>query len=431
MPDTARRPNIVLIHGHDLGAWLPMYGMPSVPSPHLQELAGQGVVFASAFSAAPLCTPARGSLFTGMLPHQNGLIGLTHDGFAYRGGVRTLPEHLREHGYRSALVGLQHEDLDPRVLGFDEVHGLGFLPRALEVAQRTEWWLEREPTSDVPFFLSVGMWEAHRPWPVEDYEPADPDVVDVPPYLPDNADTRRDIAQFHGAIRQLDEAVGRVLDAVDRSPFADDTLVVFTTDHGAAFPRAKSTLYDSGVQVAFIVRPPRSWDVPPGRRDELVSHLDLVPTLVELAGGQAGPELQGRSFLGLLRGETSGDGDRELVLEKTYHDRYDPIRALRTREAKYIRNFAPGPQVPLALDLQESDTMRGMPEDLLPDKPAEELYLLDEDPWELRNVADDPRTAELRRAMSERLLARMAETRDPVLDGPVAHPPAPSRGATV
>lgn len=422
------RPNIVLIHCHDLGTWLPMYGMPSVPSPSLQRFADDSVVFESAFSTAPLCTPARSSLFTGLLPHQNGLMGLTHMGFTYSRGITTLPEKLRPHGYRSVLVGFQHEDHDPRVLGYDEVHGLGFLPRALEVAGRTEKWLA-QPHGDEPFLLTVGMWEVHRPWPTEDYEPSDPETVDVPPYLPDNPDTRRDISEFQGSIRQMDEAFGRIIRALDASPFAENTLVVFTTDHGAAFPRAKSTLYDSGVHVAFIVRPPRTWRVGPGRRSSLVSHLDLVPSLLELAGGTAPAELEGRSFIGLLRGEPGPSDERELVLEKTYHDRYDPIRALRTKDAKYIRNFAPGPQIPLAIDLEESKTRLGMSDDMLPSKPEEELYLVADDPWELRNVADDPQHEALKTTMADRLVYHMRRTADPLVEGAIAAPPPPVRDA--
>src|SRR5699024_9545415 len=120
----------------------------------------------------------------------------------------------------------------------DEVHGLGFLPRSLEVARQAEHWLQERSGQNAPFFLTLGTWEAHRPWPEEDYAPADPDAVDVPDYLPDNLDTRRDIAAFHGSIRQLDKALGRIFRAVHNSPQANNTMVIFTTDHGAAFPRA-------------------------------------------------------------------------------------------------------------------------------------------------------------------------------------------------
>lgn len=420
------RPNIVLLHCHDLGTWLPCYGMPSVPAPALDRFAAESVVFDAAFATAPLCTPARSSLFTGVLPHQNGLMGLVHDGWRYRPGVQTLPELLRPHGYRSALIGLQHEDFDARVLGFDEVHGLGFLPRAPEVAHRTEWWLAQQEESAAPFFLSIGTWETHRPWSAGDYAPADPAAVEVPPYLPDTAETRGDISRFHGAIRQLDEAVERILAALEASDHARNTLVLFTTDHGAAFPRAKSTVYDSGVQVALLIRPPLSWGLPAGRRSALVSHLDIAPGLLEVAGGAVPEHLEGRSFLPLLEDPEVAPAERELFLEKTHHDRYDPIRALRTPHAKYIRNFAPGPQVPLALDLEESPTRTGMDE-LLPPKPTEELYLLDDDPSELRNLAAHPDHQELRAQLAERLQEHLRRTDDPVLHGEIPAPPVLAR----
>lgn len=420
------QPNIVLIHCHDLGTWLPCYGMGSVPSPHLNKFADESIVFEHAFATAPLCTPARSSLFTGLQPHQNGLMGLVHSGWRYRPGVETLPELLRPHSYHSALIGLQHEDLDSRVLGYDEVHGLGFLPRAMEVARHTEQWLQQPREDSTPFFLTLGTWETHRPWPAEDYEAADPSAVDVPAYLPDNADTRGDIAAFHGSIRQLDEAIGRILGALDASPHAENTLVIFTTDHGAAFPRAKSTLYDSGVQVAFMVRPPRTWEVAPGRRARLTSHLDVAPTLIELAGGEPPQHLVGESFLSALQGEDRTDPTRALVLEKSHHDRYDPIRAIRTDRAKYIRNFRPGPQVPLALDLEESPTRRGMGH-LLPPKPSEELYLLRDDPAELRNLAEEPGFEDLRAELAGRLDHCLRSTADPVLDGDIPAPPVPDR----
>lgn len=425
MPEPTR-PNIILIHCHDLGTWLPSYGMPSVPSPAIDQLAAESIVFDSAFATAPLCTPARSSMFTGLPPHQNGLMGLVHDGWQYHPGVQTLPDLLRPHGYRSALIGLQHEDLDARVLGFDEVHGLGFLPRAMEVARRTEWWLAKQDERTPPFFLSIGTWEAHRPWPAEDYDPADPSAVNVPPYLPDNAGTRRDISQFHGAIRQLDQAVGHILRSIETSRCADNTLVLFTTDHGAAFPRAKSTVYDSGVQVAFLVRPPRSWGLPSGRRSAVVSHLDIAPSLVEVAGGTPPEHLEGMSFIPLLSDPAAAPAERELILEKTHHNRYDPIRAIRTGHAKYIRNFAPGPQVPLALDLEESHTRAGMG-DLLSPKLAEELYLLDDDPAELHSVAAHPAHQELRADLADRLHQHLRRTGDPLLDGEIPAPLVPGR----
>lgn len=421
-------PNIVLIHCHDLGDWLSVYGYRGVPDPNLSALAASGIVFENAFATAPLCTPARSSIFTGLQPHVNGLMGLSHDGWRYLPGIRTLPEILREAGYTSALLGLQHEDVDARVLGYDEVHGLGFLPRALEVARLTERWLTERTPSDQPYCAVIGMWEVHRPWPLEDYEPVDPASVTVPPYLPDNPHARADISAFSGAIKQMDEAVGRIIKAVDESPNGDETFIIFTTDHGAAFPRAKSTLYDSGVKVAFIVRPPRSWDVVPGKRTGLASHLDVVPTLVELAGIDATDRrLEGMSLLPALRYGDADNDERHLVFEKTYHDRYDAIRAIRTKDFKYIRNLTDGPMLPLSADLELSATRAGMDNDHLKPRPAEELYALAADPWELSNRIDDPEMEAPRQRLAAELQRSMERTGDPVLTSVVPPPDPPRR----
>ena len=426
------RPNVLLIHCHDLGKWLPAYDRLSVEAPNLDRLASESIVFDEAFSTSPLCTPARSSLFTGLSPHRNGLMGLTHQGWTYAPGVVTLPEHLGALGYKTALLGLQHEDLDARKLGYDEVHGLGFLPRALEVARLCERWLPFADNAQ-PFFAVAGMWEAHRPWPDEDYEPVDARQVEVPAYLPDNEYTRQDLAGFYAAIAQLDAAVGKILDALDECGRSDDTLVIFTTDHGAAFPRAKGTLYDSGVGVALMIRPPRKWHVEAGRHGSLASHLDIVPTLIELAGGDVESlNLEGVSQLSVILGEARSleieEAERHLYLEKTYHDGYDPLRAVRTPRYKYIRSYREGSEgAPLALDLELSETRKGLPENYRETRLPEELYDLVVDPDEIHNVVADPAYRDVAQQLSSALDAWMRNTSAPLLDGPIPEPRPPSR----
>lgn len=416
-------PDIFLIHGHDFGDWLSCYGHAGVRTPRIQEFADQAVVFDNAFATAPLCTPARSSIFTGLLPHQNGLLGLAHAGWHYRDGVRTLPEMLRDVGYRTALLGLQHEDVDARALGYEEVHGLGFLPRGLEVARMTQRWLEERKADDRPVLAVIGLWEAHRPWPREDYTPADPASVEVPPYLPDNAGTREDLAAFYGALAQMDEAFGRILAAIDANAGDRETLVLLTTDHGIAFPRAKSTLYDSGVKVSLVVRPPASWGAVPARRAATASHLDIVPTLLDAAGAEAPADLPGRSIRPLLTAEPAED-QRVLYLEKTYHDGFDPMRAVRGPDAKLIRNYLDGPPR-LPLDIELSQTRRAMPAEPCPDRPREELYDLAADPHELRNVIAEPEYAPVRQRLAGLLDAHLTQTDDPVVTGEMPEPEPP------
>ena len=431
MNTPSQSPDIVLIHGHDLGRWLPIYGMKHVPSPNIAAFADDAVVFGSAHSTAPLCSPARGSLFTGISPHRNGIQGLVHDAWRYREGVVTAPEHLRAAGYHCALIGLQHEDVDPTVLGFDECPGLGFLPRSYQVVDATEDWLARVPAAGErePIFLTIGTWEVHRPWPHDDYEPADPETVDVPAFLPDNENTRRDIADFYGSIRQFDKDVGRLLALVDDHLDADNTMVILTTDHGAAFPRAKSTLYDAGTGVTFVVRPPRSWACPVGRVEALVSHLDVLPTLLDVAGAAIPPELEGMSLLPLIRGESDGDPDRVIFTAKSYHDVYDPKRAARSLTYTYIRNYAPGPRLQLAIDLEKSATRRGMGDGHLQPRPVEEFYDRSVDPNELHNRANDPSCAAIRDHYSALLRDYLRDSGDPLETTPLEPAPRRSRAA--
>ncbi|GAB3616166.1 hypothetical protein GCM10027416_07230 [Okibacterium endophyticum] len=357
-------------------------------------------------------------------------MGLVHHAWRYREGVTTLPEYLNGNGYDTILVGLQHENVDPSVLGYQAVLSDGFLPRALPVADLAAEWLTRRDDASTtdPFLLTVGFWEAHRPWPEEDYEPVDPMRVEVPPYLPDTEGTRRDLAAFYGALRQLDTAFGRLLSAIDDTEAGREALVVFTTDHGAAFPRAKSTLYDPGVQVALIARPPRSWGREPARHAQLVSHLDILPTVLDLAGIPIPHELPGESLAGILRTtDESSSATRSLYFEKSYHDGYDPLRAVRTNRFKYIRSLEPSVSPTVPGDILSSETYRSSSHwERLVHAP-EELYDLRADPDEFVNLIDSPAHDIVRAELSGALDEWMRATSDPVLSGPVAPPPPRTR----
>ena len=421
-----QQPDVILIHCHDLGRWLGAYGVHGVPTPHLDRFSESAVVFENAHSAAPLCSPARAALFTGLDPHRNGVEGLSHHGWRYRAGVRTLPERVRSHGYRSVLIGLQHEHPDPDVLGFDEVRGAGFLPRAnVVVDDAIEWMMSLAGRDDrLPLFVSVGLWEVHRPWPAEDYPAADPGSVVVPAYLPDAAETREDIAAFYGSIAQMDAAVGRLLDAVDTVFDPAHTVVVFTTDHGAAFPRAKGTLYDAGTGVALLVRAP---DAPARRESAVVSHLDLVPTVLEFSGQLSDDDLDGVSLVPLLREARAADPGRVIFTQKSYHDDYDPIRCARSRDFAFISNLVDGPRLRLSLDLERSITRAAMDQAHLEPRPREEFYDRRVDPDELVNLADDGRYAVAVEEFRSLLESRMRSSHDPACRGGSPLPPRRSR----
>jgi arylsulfatase A-like enzyme len=381
---TERRDNVLLVHWHDLGRYLGAYGHADVSSPRLDQLATEGILFTRAHATAPLCSPSRGSLFTGRYPQSNGLVGLAHHGWEYRAGVRTLPHILSGSGWYTTLFGMQHETSYPSKLGFQEFDvSNSYCEYVVEHA--TRWLTDR---SDQPFLLTAGFFETHRPYPHERYHPADADDVVVPDYLPDTGDIRQDLAEFYGSISVADAAVGRLLDTLDQTGLDRTTWVIFMTDHGPALPRAKSTLYDAGTGIAMIVRPPRDTRIEPQVYDELFSGVDLVPTVLELLRLDIPPDIDGMSHAPNLR--TSPQHIKpvrtEVYTTKTYHDSFDPIRAIRTKEYSYIENYAPRPLLDLPWDIAESAPGRTIAPLVLAQRPERELYDLLEDPTESHNL---------------------------------------------
>src|SRR3954447_14070382 len=404
---TLSRPNIVYLHSHDTGRHIQPYGH-QVPTPNIQRLADQGVLFRQAFSAAPVCSASRAALLTGAESQTNGMLGRAHRGYRLADYDHHLVHTLRSVGYTSTLIGEQHVSADPEEIGYDHVVEIDS-SHARHVAPAAAAFLARAET---PFFLSVGFFETHRDY----FEPTS--VRDAlyslaPAHLPDTPETRRDIAAYKASARALDQGVGTVLDAI-----ADDenTLVILTTDHGLAFPGAKATLTDRGIGVMLIVRGPgfRGGKV----SDELVSQLDLFPTICELAGIDRPEWAQGRSLLS----EAPSDA---VFAEITFHAAYEPQRAVRTKRYKYIRRFDNGHHGPVLANIDDSPSKTYLLDHGLAARtpPAEELYDLVFDPGEAHNLAGEPAPAETLAALRARLLAWMRDTGDPLLDGPVAPRP--------
>jgi N-sulfoglucosamine sulfohydrolase len=410
-------PNILYLHSHDTGRYVQPYGY-QVPTPNIQRLADQGVLFRQAFSAASTCSGSRAALLTGQYPHVNGMTGLAHRGWSLHDRGRHLVHTLRDAGYFSAMIGEQHISNDPADIGYDRVVDLG-TTRVHDVAPAARDLL----TNDLPepFFLSVGFFETHR----EYFEPSSvrDALYSLPPaHLPDLPETRRDMASFKASARSLDQGVGAVLEALDGTGRGRNTLVILTTDHGLAFPGAKATLYDRGLGVMLIMRGPEGFTG--GTVSEaLVSQIDLFPTVCELAGIPAPDWTQGRSLLPLARGEAD-DVNEEIFAEITYHAAYEPQRAIRTPRWKYIRRFCE-PRGPVLANVDDSPSKDALVERGWGERPiaSEQLFDLAVDPGEGTNLAGDPSAALVRDGLRDRLEQWMAETEDPLLDGPVAPPP--------
>ena len=424
-------PNILYIHSHDTGRYIQPMGR-AVPTPNLQRLTESGVLFRQAFCAAPVCSASRSALLTGQAPHSAGMIGLAHRGFRLNDYRQHLAQFLGAAGYRTALVGEQHEAPAPGTLiGYQEILAVHNSPssgrQSADIAAAAAAFLAEAGKADRPFFLSVGFNDTHREYPARD--PRDnPNYILPPAPLPDLPEIRADMAQFIASARALDEGLGQVLAAAGEG-LANDTLVIATTDHGIAFPGMKCTLTDHGLGVYLIL----SWlpgKTPGGPAllkggtavDAMVSHLDIYPTLCELLGLPEPAWLQGRSLLPLLRGETHTLHE-ELFGEVTYHAAYEPMRSARTARWKYIRRFTGPRRVLPNTDDSPSKTAllaRGWGEIEIP---SEQLFDLVFDPNEAHNLAGDGAHAAPLAEMRARLERWMQATHDPLLDGPVPAPP--------
>jgi N-sulfoglucosamine sulfohydrolase len=408
------RPNIVYLHSHDTGRHIQPYGH-QVPTPNIQRLADQGLLFRQAFSAAPVCSGSRAALLTGEYSHTNGMLGLAHRGYRLADYDHHLVHTLHTAGYTSTLIGEQHLSSDPRDIGYDRIVEIDST-HAEKIAPATAALLREGPKE--PFFLSVGFFETHRDY----FEPTSvrDALYSLPPAnLPDTPQTRRDMAAYKASARSLDQGVGAVLNALDEAELAENTLVILTTDHGLAFPGAKATLTDRGLGVLLIMRGPGGFH---GGRvsDALVSQIDLFPTICELAGIERPEWNRGKSLLPLLRKETPEINDA-VFAEITFHAAYEPQRAVRTRRYKYIRRFENGHEGPVLANIDDSPSKDLLLAHGLAGRvPAgEELFDLVFDPNEAANLAGDPAHADVLAELCERLDRWMQETDDPLRHGPV------------
>jgi N-sulfoglucosamine sulfohydrolase len=413
------KPNIVQITCHDLGRHLGCYGVRSVHTPTLDRLAAEGVRFAGGFCTSPGCSPSRAALATGRYPHANGVLGLAHSHFGWQlsPDERHIAGLLAEGGYRTVLFGLQHVTYQPERLGFHDLQG----ERPADgVAENIERFLAGRSDSQ-PFYFEVNFFEPHRPFDFGGVAPDQQAGVQIPSYLPDNEAARQELAGLQGAIRKVDGAVTRILAALEQSGLADDTLVLFTTDHGIAFPRAKTTLYDGGIETALLMRWPAA-GVAGGRGyEELISNVDVLPTLLEVAGIPVPENVQGRSFLPLLQGREYTPR-AAVFAEKTYHELYDPQRCVRTARYKLIHHFEVASRAYASTDIANAPTYKTMVSELAAERSMLELYDLQADPAEQRNRAQDPSHATTLGELGRRLREWMRETDDPLLRGPIASP---------
>jgi len=410
------KPNILWITSEDNSShWLGCYGNKQSQTPRIDALAKEGILFENAYSNAPVCAVARATILMGTY---SPTMGTQHmrSRHAIPAKYKPNPEYLRAAGYHCTNPG----KTDYNFKGND-----------------TSYWEKgdyRKRPEGTPFYSILNIMASHESslFAKGAAEPKrlKPSEIDLPPYLPDLPEIRKDMARYHDRITDMDAQVGKILDDLEKAGLADNTIVFYYSDHGGVLPRGKRYLENTGVKAPMIVRIPEKFrhlaPFKPGDRvAEPVSFVDLAPTVLSLAGIDTPPQMQGRPFLGTKRKEPAAD-----EMEFLYADRFDELygmrRGLTDGKWKYIRNFNPDfPAAPYSFyqfgqpgwvayqKAWEDGKLTGIHKTLweAPGAP-EQLYNLSADPWETENLAADPAHAEKLAALRDRLKATMIKVKD-------------------
>ena len=412
-------PNILYIHSHDTGRFVSPYGY-KVDTPNIQRLAENGMVFRRAFNAAPTCSPSRAALLSGSSPHSCGMLGLTHRGFNIQ-NEKHLAHVLKKSGYSTHLRGVQHVTNTPKACGYDTVvrHTKSSSVGQGSASALAEELLNSRPRE--PFFLSVGFVDTHRQYPALE-EGDDSRYITPPPNISDAPETRQDWAMFCKSVNRLDQGMGIVFNALEQNGYADNTIIVCTTDHGVASPRMKCNLTDAGTGVMLIMKIP-GYQCEGKVCDSLVSHIDVFPTLCDIIGAAHPDWLEGKSLLPLIEGENIEVND-EIFSEVTFHASYEPKRCIRTQRYKYIRRF--GDRTSLTRPNIDASLTKSYLLELgfgNHEQAKEQLYDVLLDPQEFRNLVRDSHWKHVLDDMRDRLRSWMERTDDPLLQGDVPLPP--------
>lgn len=452
--------NLVICVADDLGFQIGAYGDQQTITPHLDRLAAEGTRFTNAYCTTASCSASRSVIMSGLHNHATGHYGHAHsyNHFGTYSSVKSLPNLLNQAGYRTASIGKYH--LAPESTYHFQTYLKANPRNAVAMSNVAEKWISQE--SDQPFFLYYCTTDPHRgpgpglfanfnnkenPYPETKRILFDAEKMKVPSWLPENETTRQELAEFYQAVNRVDQGMGRLYDALEKSGHLEDTLIIFLSDNGPPFAGGKTTQYQPGANLPLIVRKP-------GQKAGVVNQAkvnwcDLVPTSLDWCGvtpeddypvrpvtigdqpgkprrGKKVPyTFHGRSFLPVLEQENP-EGWDELFLSHTFHEitMYYPMRTLIQGDFKLIYNIANPLPYPFASDLWRSPTWQSAmnSDDKLYgqrttydyiQRPQFELYNLKSDGEEIQNLALKPEFAEQLEKMQQRLKQLQQETNDP------------------
>lgn len=385
-------------------------------TPNIDRLAEEGMRFTRCFQSAPMCSPTRHNIYTGLYPVKSG--AYPNHTFV-KEGTKSVVQYLKPMGYRVALSGKKH--IAPRSIFSFEYSGKGNNPDPAAI----EKLLVECQKSETPFCLFACSNEPHSPWNKGDASRYPPEKIELPPYFVDTEATRTAMSKYLAEITYYDSQVGTILDLLKKHRLDENTLVIVTSEQGSSFPFGKWTCYETGLQSACIARWPGK--IQPGSVSKaMIEYVDVLPTFIEAAGGQVPDVLEGKSFLPVLLGEKDEHKDYVFGIHTTRGiingSDYFGIRSVRGNRYKYIKNLTP--EVTFTNVCTNSKIFKSWKAKAGTDKdaaekvrryqhrPGEELYDLKADPYEWNNLAGDPHYADVKAELKQQLAAWMASQGD-------------------
>lgn len=423
--------NILYIHTHDSGRILSPYGY-DVPTPNIKMFASDATVFTQSYCASPTCSPSRAALLTSTYPHQNGMLGLAQRGFSIDYS-KHLVNFLNSEGFHTVLCGIQHEagwylehEKGASIIGYKEnltCDNSKYRQEDLTIwdgknADNLDQWINNYDKKK-PFFISYGMYSTHRRYPDVIDEEINENMVQPPYPLPNNAKTRKDHARYMTSANNTDKCFGKIIESLKRNGLYEDTIIIFTTDHGLANPFSKCTLFDSGIAVSLIIRVPNS-KANGEVVDNLVSHIDVFPTLCDLLELEKPDYLEGTSFAKSFE-DTKARTRNEIFAEVTFHTSYEPIRCIRTERYKYIRYYDS-----TYLKINKSNIDESLSKEYFLNndldgqtKFEEALFDLYYDVGERNNLINNPKYEGIKEKLRKKLEKHLKDTEDIILKGEI------------
>ena len=408
-----QKPNVIFITAQESGRYFNCCGVNTVTSPTIDSLASEGFMFTNCLAVSSSCSASRGAAMTGRYPQANGLMGQCGEPWNWEmnDGEQHLAQIMKLEGYECVLFRHQDESMDWKHLGFEDFRCREIVPikgqiddnkalSAIKVAKELTGFISEKTKKPLirPFYLQVGFKEASLPYSYGGAKKEMDKGLTIPSRIKNTPIAQGHFAGLQGAIHQIDAAIDIIINGLKRSPYAKNTIIVFTADCGINSGRDKDTLYDGGLEVPLIFHCPGL--IPQGRSNALMSNMDIFPTLIDLVGGDTPLNIHAKNFADMIKG-INAEEQRQYVMGVHEDSRY-----IRSKDYKLIANFAQVQVASTPVDLAMPATSAA---------PELEFYCLKNDPDELDNLYGRPDSLKIQIEMKQQLVKWMKDMNDTLL----------------